>query len=105
MSAVGELGKVVAAKIADEGTLQSFTSNLDGHVQDPGIESYVEIRAAAGVRAVGANGNITAAAHGDSTRLPAGMRDALIEQLKQPISDEQRAAILEILGWNRTQTP
>lgn len=96
--AADQLGK----KVADEGVLEKFLLDADGHVQDPGLESYVQVTMAAGVRAKGINGNIVARASGDSTRLPAGMRETLVKQLDGPLSDEQRAAILQILGWNRT---
>jgi hypothetical protein len=89
-------------KIQDEGILNEFMLDIDGHVQDPGLESYVSATFAAGVRMKGVNGNVVARGHGDSTRLPPGMRDVLIKQLDGPVSDEQRAAILIMLGWNRT---
>lgn len=101
-AAMSEAGQKIAQKIEDEGLLKDWLVNGDLHVNNPGLESYVAVTVAAGVRAVGVNGNIVAAVNGDATRLPADMRASLIKQLDGPISDAQRTAILEILGWNRT---
>lgn len=95
------LVKVTAQQIADQGVIDQFTTDIKGNVQDPGVESYVSIKLAAGVRMVGVNGDIDVSTGGSGTVLPAGTREVLIKQLDGPLSDEQRAAILEILGWNR----
>lgn len=100
--AMAESAETLNKKIQDEGVLKDFMLDADGHVQDPGLESYVQVTMAAGVHMKGVNGNIVARGHGDSTRLPSGMREVLIKQLEGPLSPEARAAILEILGWNRT---
>jgi len=104
-NAMADSAQTLARKIQDEGVLQDWMMDADGHVQDPGLESYVSATFASGVRARGINGNIIARGHGDSTRLPAGTRETLLRQLDGPISDEQRTAILTILGWNRAATP
>lgn len=102
-SEFGRVAAVIAQKVADEGILEKFTSNMDGHVQDPGLESYFTVTTAAGVRMRGFNGNIDLMTSGTATNLPSGVRESLIEQLDGPISDEQRENILAILGWNRRQ--
>lgn len=101
-AALAQSAETLAKKIQDEGVLQAWMLDADGHVQDPGLESYVSATFAAGVRAKGVNGNIVARGNGDSTRLPAGVRESLIKQLDGPISDLQREAIMIMLGWNRT---
>ena len=88
--------------VADQGVLDAFQSNLEGNIQDPGVESYVKVTFATGVNLTGLNGEMDLVTGGAGTQLPKGLRDSLIEQLNGPISDEQRTAILEILGWNRT---
>lgn len=103
-----ELSQVVtdASKmVADQGVLDNFKTNVDGHVQDPGVESYVSITCAAGRRLKGVNGNVNFDTQGGATHLPADVRAALIAQLDGPISDEQRQGILTTLGWNRTAPP
>lgn len=92
--------QMIVQKVSDEGTLEKWASNVEGNVFNPGVEAYVCV--SSGVRLAGVQGEIDLTAGGDSTRLPAGVREALIAQLGMPISDEQRAGILAILGWNRT---
>ena len=91
--------------VVDQGILSEFQSGIDGNIQNPGLESYTRITLAAGVRLVGVNGEVDLNTAGLGTQKPAGMRETLIEQLDKPISDEQRTAILAILGWNRIPAP
>jgi hypothetical protein len=98
-----QLVQVTAEQIADQGVIDQFATDIKGNVQDPGVESYVSIKLAAGVRMVGVNGDIDVTTGGTGTVLPAGTRETLIKQLDGPLSDDQRTAILEILGWNRKQ--
>lgn len=100
--ALGQAAEALGQKIVDEGVLKDWLIDADGHVQDPGLATGVCVDIRTYVRAIGVNGNLVSKASGDSTRLPAGLRDELIKQLSGPISDEQRAGILAILGWNRT---
>ena len=89
-------------KISKEGVLQDWMVNADGHVQDPGLETYVTIKIAAGVHAVGVNGNIVARGKGDASRISGEFRDELLRELTEPnLPDARRTAIFEILGWNR----
>lgn len=97
---IAKLGAAIEKKIADEGVLESWATEAEGDLYEPGFAAFVCVET--GVRVKGLQGRVTAKAGGDSTRLPAGLREALIAQLSQPISDEQRAAILQTLGWNRT---
>jgi len=99
---MGKLANTLAEKIADEGVLKEWMINADAKLDHPGAVAFVRIETAAGVRLEGVNGTIVGKGGGDSTRLPAGTREALITQLSMPISDAQRTAILELLGWNRT---
>lgn len=104
----GDFAAVVQSMVRhveDQGVLDDFKSALDAHVQDPGMESYLEFRLTAGVALVGVNGEVDLSTHGTGTQLPKGVREGLIEQLAGPISDDQRAAILDVLGWNRVESP
>lgn len=100
--ALGQAAEKLSEKIADEGVLNDWLIDADGHVQDPGLATGVCVDIRTYVRAIGINGNLTSKASGDSTRLPAGLRDELIKQLSLPLTQEQRDGILQILGWNRT---
>ena len=91
----------IAVMVEEQGVLDEFVSDIDGHVQDPGLETYVQVTVAGGVRLVGVNGNVVLEAFGTGTQLPSGVRAELIKQLSGPLSDEHRTALLEILGWNR----
>jgi hypothetical protein len=82
--------------------LREWATSVDGHVIDPGLETFARVELTTGIRMAGVTGSVNATANGDATRLPAGMRESLINQLDGPISDAQRTAILTILGWNRT---
>ena len=101
----GRAAQVMAEMVRDQGVMDKFTSNLDANVQDPGLESYVKVTTAAGVRLVGVNGEIDLLTQGTGTQLPQGVRDSLVQQLDAPISDEQRQYILGVLGWNRVVSP
>jgi hypothetical protein len=105
MDAMAASAETLNKKIQDEGVLKEWMVGASGHVQNPGVESYVEVRMTGGVRAIGVDGNVEARGSGDATRLPAGVRDELIKELGGPISDARRDAIMVILGWNRTPTP
>jgi len=96
---LSQVTQMIVQKVSDEGTLEKWASNIEGNVFNPGVEAYVCV--SSGVRLAGVHGEIDLSAGGDSTRLPAGVREALIAQLNGPLSDAQRAAILSILGWNR----
>ncbi len=96
-----EVADAMTAMVTDQGVLNQFTSGIDGHIQNPGLETYLSVRTTAGVRIVGVNGEVDLQAEGGGTQLPKGAREALIAQLSGTLSDDQRAAILTILGWNR----
>ena len=89
-------------KVADQGMLDTWKTNLRGHINDPGVESYATVTIAAGVRLTGVDGDMNFDSGGGATKLPPGVREELIKQLDGPLSDEQRANILGLLGWNRT---
>lgn len=95
----------MATMVEEQGVMDDFASNIAGTVNNPGMESYVGMELTAGVRIAGVDGSIDLTTSGTGTQLPAGVRKALIEQLDGPLSDDQRAAILAILGWNRTVSP
>ncbi len=98
---LGDAVQVITEMVRDQGLLDQFTSSIDGHVNDPGIEVFVDITVASGVRMIGVDGNVSLDASGIGTQLPTEVRSHLIRKLDEPnLSDEQRAAILDLLGWN-----
>lgn len=92
-------------QVKDQGVLDKFSSALDANVQNPGLETYIKVTTATGVRLVGVNGEVDLMTAGTGTQLPAGLRQSLIDQLDGPLSDSQRSAILTVLGWNRVESP
>ena len=101
---LGVAAEAMVKMVADQGVLDEFTQELAGNVQDPGLETYGQFTVTSGVRIVGVNGQIDLRTKGTGTQLPADVRASLIEQLDGPISDEQRANILGVLGWNRVES-
>ena len=99
-----QIAQGMAEMVRDQGVLDEFKSNVDGNVQDPGLETAIAVIFKSHVRLIGVNGEIDLATEGTGTKLPAGVREELLRQLAGPISDEQRQAILTLLGWNRAQT-
>ena len=99
---MGKLADTLANKISDEGVLKEWMAQAGANFNNPKAVAFVRVEVASGIGMEGVDGSIEAKGGGDSTRLPAGVRDELIQQLNGPLSDAQRAAILEILGWNRT---
>ena len=95
----GNVAGVIADLIKDQGILKDFDGDGRVDVMDPGFAFYVKTEV--GGRLVGTNADLEFGVEGTGSRLPAGLRESLIGQLNGPISDEQRSAILEILGWNR----
>lgn len=91
-------------QVKDQGVLDKFASQLDANVQNPGLETYIKVDTATGVRLVGVNGEVDLATSGTGTQLPKGVRESLIGQLGGPLSDAQREAVLTILGWNRVES-
>jgi len=102
---LGVAADAMVNMVRDQGVLDDFTQELAGNVQDPGLETYGQFTVTSGVRIVGVNGQVDLRSRGSGTQLPAGLRTALLEMLEAPISDEQRAAILTIFGWNRQESP
>ena len=103
-----QLGKALeglTSMVKDQGVLENFTTDAEGNFVNPGVETYAGVIIVSGVRLQGVSGQIAAKGSGTGTMLPPELRASLIRQLDGPISDEQRAAILEILGWNREQVP
>lgn len=100
--ALADAGQQLSKKIADEGILEKFMVDADGHVQDPGLETAVTIKIGASVRAIGINGNIIARGSGTASKISVEFRDELIRELSEPnLPIERRNAIMVILEWNR----
>lgn len=92
-------------QVADQGVLDEFITNMRGHVLEPGIESYTQIRIAAGVKIVGVDGDMVFETSGTGTQLPAEYRQTLLDMLDNPdLTPEQREGIFTILGWNRVSS-
>ena len=96
----GKIAMVLANIVKDQGVLKDFDGSGRIDIMDPGFAFYTKTEF--GGRIVGTNADLELNMDGTGTTLPAGVRDALITQLNGPLSDAQRNAILEILGWNRT---
>ena len=90
---------VLSELVRDQGILKDFDGAGRVDVMDPGGALYTKTEV--GFRIVGTNADLELNVDGTGTRMPAGMRDALLQQLAGPISDAQRDAILTILGYNR----
>lgn len=99
---MGQVAQTLSAKIADEGVLREWMAEASARLDHPAAVAFIRNETAVGIRMEGVNAEIAGSGGGDSTRLPAGVRAALVEQLGMPIGDSERAAILSILGWNRT---
>lgn len=97
-----QVSKMVVDKVADQGVLEKWASNMNAHVNDPGIEAGVVIRIASYARIIGTDGDIMLNTGGGGTQLAPGERDALISMLSWPgMSDIERMAIMRRLGWHR----
>lgn len=99
---MGNIANTLASKIADEGVLKDWMASANANFNNPKAVAFVRVEVASGIGMEGVDGSIAGEGSGDSTRLPAGLREQLIAQLNGPLSDQQRAAILTMLGWNRT---
>lgn len=101
-SEMGQAANVLAEMVRDQGVMDKFLGQLEGNIYDPGIETYVKV--SSGIHLVGTQGSIDLTTEGTGTQLPTGVKQALIDQLSGPLSDDQRVAILTILGWNRIES-
>ncbi len=99
------IGGVLVETIADQGVLDKFLASIIGNLQNPGMKLFESTERSWGIRSIGVAGRVDGSMSGTGTQLPKGLRDALVDQLDAPISDEQRATILAILGWNRIESP
>ncbi len=96
----GAAATVLTAMVADQGLLDDFIGNIRGHVNEPGMAVFTTIEVTSGVKIVGVDGDVNLQASGVGTQLPAALRESLIARLDQPnLTDAQRAAILDMLGW------
>lgn len=103
MDPMGNLTQVLADKIQSEGMLDKWLLNADAHFNNPRVVAGIvfEVKTIVGVE--GTSGNVIAEGAGDSVRLDPAVVDALVEEMKNPnTSNERRNAIMMILGWNRT---
>lgn len=89
---------IVGNMVADQGLMEEFTGNIRGHVNEPGLQSYVSLTVAAGVKMTGVDGDIGLEAQGVGTQLPKDVREALIQTMMGPVSDADRAAIMQLLA-------
>ncbi len=101
-SEMSQMTAMVVDKVADQGMLDKWASNMEAHVNNPGIETGVVIRIAGYGRFIGTDGQVSLGTEGGGTDLAPGERDALIRLLELPGLDEAaRMAILKRLGWHR----
>ena len=102
---LANMGEKMVAMIEDQGVLDKWTIDADGNFINPGLEVSATLKLALAVNLIGTSGSIEGGGGGEGTQLPRDVRAKLIEQLGLPLSDAQRQKILDILGWNRGQTP
>ncbi len=101
-SEFSQMAQMVTNKVADQGVLSEWASNMNAHVNDPGVESGVVIRIAGYARIIGTDGEVRLDTEGGGTQLAPGEREALIGMLEWAgISAEERTAIMRRLGWHR----
>jgi hypothetical protein len=101
---LADVGKATVQMMADQGVMDTFTANAEGDFLNPGIRLSSCIKIESDARLIGVTGSIGSNVQGTGTQLPKDVRAALIGQLPNA-SDEQRAAILTTLGWNRSESP
>ena len=101
--AMEEAASGLVRMVEDQCVLKDFSGNIDGNVFNPGVVS--ESCFSTKIRLTGVQGSVDLSGRGTGTKLPAGLREALVGQLDGPISDAQRESILTILGWNRLESP
>jgi hypothetical protein len=100
------LVKGAVDKVTDQGVLDTFVSNVEGDVINPGIEAYGGLLAVSGVYIRGMDGRVRLMSQGTGTQLPTAYRETLLSMLADPtVTDEMKAQIVEILGWNRVESP
>lgn len=90
-SETGAAVKAVVDKFAEQGTIDRLVANVDGHVQNPGMEGYVNVRTSVGVRVVGANGNV------DINTTGSGPMDP---NMIPPYIQELAAKLVEAKDWD-----
>ena len=102
-----KIGEMIAEKVAEEGLLEEWASNLDANVQNPGVGAGVEVRVMAFVRLIGTNGEIDLTTKGmGAAKLAPIERDALLQILMRPgMSLEQQLLIMDQLGIPRATPP
>lgn len=100
---IGNVSQVLAEKIADQGMLDQWKASADAHMNNPRAVAGVSVEVKTFYGLEGIDGDVGGAGGGDSTRLPDGVREALLKELDNPATTpERREAILTLLGWNRT---
>ncbi|MBX3396522.1 MAG: hypothetical protein KF841_14265 [Phycisphaerae bacterium] len=94
----------ILAKIHDEGVLEQWATQMSGNLHDPSlvIESGPVWRTRIGFD--GANARIDAEAAGDATRLPAGVRESILEAMKgMDSSDPRYQQLLNLIAQDRKE--
>lgn len=102
-----ELGQVVekmTEMVAEQGVLDNFTSQIEGDIFNPGLESYMII--GAGVRLRGVQGSVDVGTEGTGTQLPAGALEQMWSTLQDPnVPQAAKDKIWEAINWNRDESP
>lgn len=95
----------------DQGVLDKWLAHCRAHGINPGLKIEQSITHSTKIGLDGFDAQIELQADGTGTQLPTGVREQLIDVLKQvadrtdPESLALRKAILEMLAWNREESP
>jgi len=106
-NAVNEL----IAMMKDQGVLDEFMANARAHGINPGVKVAMGEEKWIKVGLDGVDADVEARIEGTGTQLPSGVRQVLIDQIAKlegrtdPEAEALRAKILDILGWNRVESP
>lgn len=96
-----KLGEAVAASVEmmrDQGVMDKFLVNAEGEFIEPGVVAEAGMVFRSSARLAGVSGTLDSQVSGTGLKLPSGAREALLSSLENA-SDEQRAAIWRLLGW------
>jgi len=100
---IGNLTQVLADKVADQGMLDKWNASADAHLNNPRAVAGVAVEVKTFYGLEGIDGDVGGQGGGDSTRLPDGVRAALLKEMDDPATTpERREELMVLMGWNRT---
>lgn len=96
---LGLAANALVVSMTDQAAWDEMLGKVDGHVSDPGVETYIEIRASCGVRLRGVDGSVAIAGTGHGTGpMTDQARAVFLEQYESATSKAQRDYWLKLLG-------